>query len=165
MSGRPLLGARAACGHQGATGGCPASFPRGPPFALRCRQPRAPPKSSVTGSRGEQETSARRPGHWTTPVAPAPGHPERRPGVFGVAAAATRSLGPDPGPSRRVLSRGGGGASPARLLPGPKASVGEDHGVGGGGPRLLAAPRSVRLWFQQVLGVPQEDHHDRDVVV
>lgn len=98
-------------------------------------------------------------------MAPAPGHPERRPGVFGVAAAATRSLGPAPRPLQEGALSRRWGASPARLLPGPKASVGEDHGVGGWGPRLLAAPRSVRLWFQQVLGVPQEDHHDRDVVM
>lgn len=72
---------------------------------------------------------------------------------------------PPPAPSGAANEGEPWGASPAHLLPGPKASVGEDHGAGGGGPRLLASPWRVRLRLQQVPGVPQEDHHDRDVVV
>lgn len=153
--GIPSLEHESRAGTGEATGGRPVSGPRGPPFPLG--HPQALGHRQCWGNKKPLPLptgSARGP--------PVPGHPACVQGVFGVAGSRPPPP-PEPLSSTRALEPWG--ASPAHLPSGPKASVGEDHGAGGGGPRLLASPRRVGLRLQQVPGVPQEDHHDRDVIV
>lgn len=125
------------------------------------------PKPSVTGSVGGTRNLCR-----SLPVLPggppAPGHPVCVQGVFGVAAAATRGLGPAPRPRPSRFPPRGRSSRGGHHLPTSRRVLRHLWGriVGRGAEvRASASPRRVRLWLQQVLGVPQEDHHDCDVVM
>ena len=144
LSGRPLLGAQATCGHQGGSQvGAPSLSHEAHPSYSGTRSPGHPrkPRSWAVGGNkkplcGAQGTLDNICGSQPCPRPPVLGHPACMPSVFGVAAAATRSLGPaPPGPSGTAFLHEGAlsrpwGASPARLPLGPKASVGGSRGRG-----------------------------------
>lgn len=116
-----------------ATGGRPVSFPRGPPFPLG--HPQALGHGQCWGNKKPLPL----------PTGPARRTPSARPPRVrarrlwcGCGRHPRPGSRPPPPPeplsSTRALEPWG--ASPAHLPPGPKASVGEDRGAGGGGPRL-----------------------------